>query len=99
MNLSIFLYSINNSLNFTITGTTSDKGIHLVSSQTDDLSLIVVFWVVTPCSIVGDPQHFGEALLTTHKPTWCQNPEKLSRELHCYENLISDNNLLPGNFM
>jgi hypothetical protein len=38
-------------------------------------NLLLVFWVVTPCGLVGRCQHFGGTLVSTYKSTWCYYPE------------------------
>jgi hypothetical protein len=51
--------------------------------------LMVVFWVVTPCSLIGGNQYFMEmyasilkveicsskTVITSYKTIWCHNPE------------------------
>jgi hypothetical protein len=37
--------------------------------------LIAVFWVVMPCGLVGDCQHFAGMFVITYKIIQCHNPE------------------------
>jgi hypothetical protein len=53
--------------------------------------VIMVSWVVTPCSHVGGYQHFGETH-RLHLPgkTRCHNPEDPNPHFHSHENLKFD---------
>jgi hypothetical protein len=36
---------------------------------------IAVFWIMTPCSLVGGYQHIGETFVPIYQTMWCYNEE------------------------